>query len=52
MYLKINRIVQSMAAAAAIAMVASAVDSWAWVRKYPKGRPPLAFYALLRAKVV
>jgi hypothetical protein len=33
-------------------MVASAVDSGAWVRKYPKGRPPLAFYALLRPKIV
>jgi hypothetical protein len=33
-------------------MVASAVDSGAWVLKYPKGRPPLAFYAPLRPKIV
>jgi hypothetical protein len=33
-------------------MVASTVGSGAWVRKYPKGRPPLAFYALLRPKIV
>jgi hypothetical protein len=38
-------------AAAAIAIVGSAVDSEAWVPKqYPKGRPPLAFYALSKPR--
>src|ERR1700687_4242892 len=36
----------------ATAIAASAIDSGAWVLKPPKGKPPLAFYALARPKAV
>jgi hypothetical protein len=41
------------AAATAIALAGVVVDSEAWVLKqYPKGKPPLAFYAQLRSQAV